>query len=75
MGGFGSLVMHELARRGAFDRGLAIRNVCLPDRIIEQASPAEMYEDAGMTAADIAAAIRQVAVVPGAGRVVPLRGA
>jgi len=72
-GGFGAIVMQELARRGAFDRGLAIRNVCLPNRIIEQASPAEMYEDAGMTAADIAAAIRQVAV-PGEARVVPLRG-
>ena len=72
-GGFGSIVMHELARRGAFDRGLAIRNICLPDRIIEQASPAEMYEDAGMTAGDIAAVIRQVAM-PGEARVVPLRG-
>ena len=57
-GGFGSVVMHALARHGAFDRGLAIRNVCLPDRFIEQASPAEMYADAGMTAADIAAVAR-----------------
>ncbi|KRS19080.1 1-deoxy-D-xylulose-5-phosphate synthase [Roseovarius indicus] len=57
-GGFGSVVMHALARHGAFDRGLAIRNVCLPDRFIEQASPAEMYADAGMTAADIAAMAR-----------------
>jgi hypothetical protein len=32
-----------------------------------------MYADAGMTAGDIAGVIRQVAV-PGAGRVVPLRG-
>ena len=53
-GGFGSIVMHELARRGAFDRGLVMRNICLPDRIINQASPAEMYEDAQMTAVDIA---------------------
>jgi 1-deoxy-D-xylulose-5-phosphate synthase len=73
MGGFGAIVMHELAARGAFDRGLAIRNICLPDRYIDQASPAQMYEDAGMTAGDIAGVIRQVAV-PGAGRVVPLRG-
>lgn len=57
-GGFGSVVMHALARHGAFDRGLAIRNVCLPDRFIDQASPAEMYADAGMTAADIAAVAR-----------------
>ncbi|MAC81677.1 MAG: 1-deoxy-D-xylulose-5-phosphate synthase [Rhodobacteraceae bacterium] len=53
-GGFGSVVMHALARHGAFDRGLAIRTVCLPDRFIQQASPAEMYADAGMTARDIA---------------------
>ena len=52
---------------------MAIRNICLPDRIIEQASPAEMYEAAGMTAGDIAAVIRQL-VVPGKGQVVPLRG-
>ena len=69
-GGFGSVVMHALARHGAFDRGLAIRNVCLPDRFIEQASPAEMYADAGMTAADIAAMARG-AVGRGA-EVVPL---
>jgi 1-deoxy-D-xylulose-5-phosphate synthase len=69
-GGFGSVVMHELARRGCFDRGLAIRNVCLPDRFIEQASPAEMYEDAGMTAPDIAATAREA--LAGTGNVVPL---
>ncbi|MGR3802559.1 1-deoxy-D-xylulose-5-phosphate synthase [Marinibacterium profundimaris] len=57
-GGFGSQVMHALARNGAFDRGLAIRNVCLPDRFIDQAAPAEMYADAKMTAADIAATAR-----------------
>jgi len=57
-GGFGSIVMHALARHGAFDRGLAIRNVTLPDRLIEQASPEEMYVDAAMTARDIAATAR-----------------
>jgi 1-deoxy-D-xylulose-5-phosphate synthase len=57
-GGFGSVVMHELARRGCFDRGLAIRNICLPDRFIDQASPAEMYAEAGMTAGDIADRVR-----------------
>ncbi|RBI70854.1 1-deoxy-D-xylulose-5-phosphate synthase [Roseovarius sp. TE539] len=71
-GGFGSIVMHELARRGAFDTGLILRNVCLPDRFIEQATPEEMYEDAGMTAADIAARVRD-ALEPQSRRVVPLR--
>ncbi|WP_397544059.1 1-deoxy-D-xylulose-5-phosphate synthase [Roseovarius salis] len=70
-GGFGSIVMHALARHGVFDRGLAIRNVCLPDRLIEQASPAQMYEDAGMTAQDIAATARAAAGGGDAG-VVPL---
>ncbi|NBD29061.1 MAG: 1-deoxy-D-xylulose-5-phosphate synthase [Alphaproteobacteria bacterium] len=69
-GGFGSVVMHELARRGCFDRGLAIRNVCLPDRFIEQASPSEMYEEAGMTAGDIAATARDA--LAGTGTVVSL---
>ncbi|GAA4227125.1 1-deoxy-D-xylulose-5-phosphate synthase [Sagittula marina] len=58
-GGFGSIVMHALARAGAFDRGLAMRNICLPDRFIDQASPADMYADAGMTALDIATAARR----------------
>ena len=59
-----------LARNGAFDQGLVIRNICLPDRFIEQASPAEMYADAGMTAADIAATVRQA--LGQSGDVVPL---
>ncbi|MGI3212007.1 1-deoxy-D-xylulose-5-phosphate synthase [Roseovarius tibetensis] len=71
-GGFGSIVMHDLARRGAFDRGLVMRNVCLPDRFIDQASPAAMYEDAQMTAQDIARMIRD-AVSPDDARVIPLR--
>jgi len=70
-GGFGSLVMHCLARNGAFDRGLAIRNICLPDRFIDQASPAQMYEDAGMTAADIANTVR--ATLGKSAKVVPLK--
>jgi len=72
-GGFGSVVMHELARRGCFDRGLAIRNICLPDRFIDQASPAEMYADAGMTAEDIAATARDA--LAGTGTVVSFSSA
>ena len=70
-GGFGSAVLHLLARHGVFDRGLAIRNVCLPDRYIQQASPDQMYADAGMTAADIAATATS-ALRARTGRVVPL---
>ncbi len=52
-GGFGSAVLHHLARSGLLDRGLAIRPMTLPDRFIHQASPAEMYADAGLTVEDI----------------------
>ena len=52
-GGFGSAVLHHLARAGHLDRGLAIRPMTLPDRFIHQGSPAEMYADAGMTVDDI----------------------
>jgi 1-deoxy-D-xylulose-5-phosphate synthase len=69
-GGFGSIVLHELARQGAFDTGLVIRNICLPDRFIDQASPAEMYADAGMSATDIAATVRAALGKPA--NVVPL---
>lgn len=55
VGGFGSAVLHHLAARGMLDGGCAIRTMTLPDRFIHQASPSEMYADAGLTAADIAA--------------------
>ena len=57
-GGFGAMVLHALAAEGAFDRGLAIRTLTLPDRFIDQASPDEMYLDAGLTRQDIAAQAR-----------------
>ncbi|MEO1140196.1 MAG: 1-deoxy-D-xylulose-5-phosphate synthase [Pseudomonadota bacterium] len=69
-GGFGSIVMHALARNGAFDRGLAMRNMHLPDRYIDQASPEEMYADAGLTVADIVHMARDAA--RSTGQVVPL---
>jgi 1-deoxy-D-xylulose-5-phosphate synthase len=70
-GGFGAQVLHHLARTGRLDRGLAIRTMTLPDRFIDQASPARMYADAGLTAADIAATALSalgVASVAGAAR-------
>jgi len=62
-GGFGAMVLHELAQAGALDRGLAVRTMTLPDRFIDQASPQAMYEDAGLTATDIAATALQAAGV------------
>jgi 1-deoxy-D-xylulose-5-phosphate synthase len=55
VGGFGAMVLHHLAATGALDGRLKVRTMTLPDRFIDQASPAAMYADAGLTAAEIAA--------------------
>jgi 1-deoxy-D-xylulose-5-phosphate synthase len=52
-GGFGAQVLHHMAGAGLLDHGLKVRTMTLPDRFIDQASPADMYADAGLTAADI----------------------
>ena len=54
-GGFGAFVLHHLARRGMLDDGLKVRTLTLPDRYQDQASPAQMYEEAGLDAHNIAA--------------------
>ncbi len=72
-GGFGSIVLHALAREGALDKGLAVRTLCLPDRNIEQASPEQMYADAGMSAAHIVQLARQALGL--GGDVIPLKRA
>ncbi len=54
-GGFGAHVLHLLSEEGVLDRGLKIRTMTLPDRFIEQASPAAMYDKAGLNAPHIAA--------------------
>ncbi|MBT8460840.1 MAG: 1-deoxy-D-xylulose-5-phosphate synthase, partial [Boseongicola sp.] len=56
-GGFGAHVLHNLANRGALDRGLKIRTMTLPDRFIDQASPTDMYADAQLTANDIVSTV------------------
>lgn len=58
-GGFGALVLHHLANSGGLEKGRAIRTMTLPDAFIDQGSPAQMYEWAGMTATDIARTIRR----------------
>ncbi len=52
-GGFGALVLHWLANTGLMDGALAVRTLTLPDRFIDQASPAEMYHAAELSAAHI----------------------
>jgi 1-deoxy-D-xylulose-5-phosphate synthase len=69
-GGFGAMVLHELADRGALDRGLKVRTMTLPDRFIDQASPDDMYADAGMTRFDLYKLA--VSLTSDDGKVVPL---
>jgi 1-deoxy-D-xylulose-5-phosphate synthase len=55
VGGFGAFVMQALAENGALDRGLKVRCMVLPDRFIDQDSPAAMYAAAGLDARGIVA--------------------
>jgi 1-deoxy-D-xylulose-5-phosphate synthase len=55
VGGFAAQVMQHLAMEGAFDKGLKIRPMILPDRFIDQDTPEKMYEAAGLDAAGIVA--------------------
>ena len=57
-GGFGALVLHHLAQSGRLEKGRAIRTMTLPDRFIDQASPAQMYAWAGLSASDIVTVVR-----------------
>ncbi|MGH7119156.1 MAG: 1-deoxy-D-xylulose-5-phosphate synthase [Acetobacteraceae bacterium] len=56
-GGFGSAVLHHLARRGLLDRGLKIRPMTLPDRFIDHNAPKAQLVEAGLTARDIVATV------------------
>ena len=57
VGGFGSHVMQFLAEDGLFGRGLKMRAMVLPDRFIDQDSPAAMYAEAGLDARAITARV------------------
>ena len=58
MGGFGAIVLQEMATEGLLDHGLKVRTMYLPDRFIDQAGPDEMYADAGLNADGIVATVR-----------------
>ena len=60
IGGFGSHVAQLLADEGVFDNGLKYRSMVFPDTFIDQASPADMYAVAGMSAEDIEAKVLDV---------------
>ena len=46
-----------LADEGVFDTGLKFRSMVFPDIFIDQASPREMYDAAGLNASDIEAKV------------------
>ncbi|MBL4616675.1 MAG: 1-deoxy-D-xylulose-5-phosphate synthase [Robiginitomaculum sp.] len=71
MGGFGSFTLEFLARSGQLDKGLKIRNMTLPDIFIDQDSPYQMYEMAGLNAKHIA---KTAIEALGRGNVVELGG-
>jgi 1-deoxy-D-xylulose-5-phosphate synthase len=58
-GGFGAHVLHFCAADGLLDKGLKIRTLALPDRFLDQDTPERMYEQAGLDAKAILAAILQ----------------
>ena len=60
VGGFGSHVAQLLAEEGVFDEGLKFRAMVLPDSFIDQASPEDMYDQAGLSATHIEAKVLDV---------------
>ncbi|MEM7669838.1 MAG: 1-deoxy-D-xylulose-5-phosphate synthase [Pseudomonadota bacterium] len=55
VGGFGSFVLHFLAKDGLLDQGqLKVRTMHLPDIYQDQASPKEMYQQAELMAEHVA---------------------
>jgi 1-deoxy-D-xylulose-5-phosphate synthase len=59
IGGFGSHVQQFLLDAGMLDHGrLRLRSMVLPDRFIDHGTPAGMYDEAGLNAAQIAALAR-----------------
>ncbi|MCL3882031.1 1-deoxy-D-xylulose-5-phosphate synthase [Marivita sp. GX14005] len=68
VGGFGSHVAQLLAEEAVFDDGLKFRSMVLPDVFIDQASPARMYEIAGLSAKHIEAKVLDVLDVAALGK-------
>jgi 1-deoxy-D-xylulose-5-phosphate synthase len=59
IGGFGSHVMQFLSDRGIFDKGLKFRSMILPDLFIDQDTPENMYEKAGLDSLSVAKKIEE----------------
>ena len=52
-GGFGAHVLHWLAETGKLDQGLKVRTLTMKDQFIDQASPTDMYIEAGLDSSSI----------------------
>ena len=52
-GGFGAHVLMFLAKEGLLDKGLKIRNLCLPDIFIQHGNVNDMYAQAGLDSDNI----------------------
>jgi 1-deoxy-D-xylulose-5-phosphate synthase len=57
IGGFGTQVLHFLARANLFEAGCRIKTMHLPDRFVLHGAPKEQYEDAGLTEKAIVAEV------------------
>ncbi len=64
VGGFGSHVLHLLARSGLLDGGLKVRTLTLPDIYQDQDKPEAMYARAGLDAAGIVRTVEGALGVP-----------
>jgi len=53
IGGFGSHVQQFLLDNSVFDKGFKFRSMVLPDFFVDQSSPEDMYEQAGLNANNI----------------------
>lgn len=66
VGGFGSHVLHLLARSGLLDGGLKVRTLTLPDIYQDQDKPEVMYARAGLDAVGIVRTVEGALGVPSA---------
>jgi 1-deoxy-D-xylulose-5-phosphate synthase len=57
IGGFGTQVLHYLARADLLSSGCRIKTMHLPDRFVAHATPKEQYEDAGLTGKAVVAEV------------------
>lgn len=56
-GGFGAMVLHQLAADGLLDIGLKVRTLTMPDVYVDQMSPAAMIQVAGLDKSGIIKAV------------------